>query len=321
MTTDQPLSHVFGPVPSRRLGLSLGVDLIPAKTCTFDCLYCQVGRTTHQTLKRDLYVPVDRVLEQLRQKLGRCAPDAITLAGSGEPTLHAGIDQVISGIRSMSNTRLVLLTNGSLFWMEEVRQAVRQVDCIMPTLCSAFVETFKRIHRPHSDLDFDRVLEGLKALRREYSGDIFLETVLLKGMNDTEAEVQGLKTLIDQIKPDRVQLNTVVRPPSDSSARALDREKLEEIRGVLGQQAEIVADVAPVSKGGGRESRAWTFLDMVKRRPLRAKDAAVSMGLELQDMEDIIQGLLIKGFVRKQEHGGDVFYVPAPFEQKGPEAS
>ncbi|MBW1902526.1 MAG: radical SAM protein, partial [Deltaproteobacteria bacterium] len=143
------MTHVFGPVPSRRLGLSLGVDLIPAKTCSFDCLYCQVGKTTKRTVDPKPFVPVRDVVEEVRKKLLKCVPDAITLAGSGEPTLHSEIDLVITSIKKITDTRVVVLTNGSIFWKEDVRNRVLEADVIMPTLTSAYDHTFRMIHRPH----------------------------------------------------------------------------------------------------------------------------------------------------------------------------
>ncbi|MCP4669527.1 MAG: radical SAM protein, partial [Deltaproteobacteria bacterium] len=142
----QVMSHVFGPVPSRRLGLSLGIDLIPAKTCTFDCLYCQVGRTTRRTLEPRPFVPVGDVAEEVEKRLQKTVPDVITLAGSGEPTLHSRIDHVIAAIKEMTKTKVAVLTNGSLFWREDVRKRVLGADVIMPTLSSAFSHTFRIIH-------------------------------------------------------------------------------------------------------------------------------------------------------------------------------
>ncbi|MFP4085759.1 MAG: radical SAM protein [Desulfobacteraceae bacterium] len=303
------MSYVFGPVPSRRLGLSLGVDLIPAKTCTFDCLYCQVGRTTDKTVTRRPFVPADQVIEEVRQKLKVCTPDAITLAGSGEPTLHSEIERIIEGIQEFSDTRVVVLTNGSLFSEEPVRRAVLKADLIMPTLTSAHEATFNRIHRPHEAIRHQAVVEGLLALRREYAGRIFLETVFLAGINDTPQEVEDLKELIAGLQPERIQLNTVVRPPADPHAKSLDRMRLEEIKLYFGTSAQIVADIPLKDVEKRTDSLARNFLEMVRRRPLRQQDAANSLGLSVEDVEDLVKGLLIKGFVRQQEHSGEIFYL------------
>lgn len=303
------MTHVFGPVPSRRLGLSLGVDLIPSKTCTFDCIYCQVGRTTNKTLEEGPFVPVGEVVAQIEERLLICTPDVITLAGSGEPTLYSEIAGVIQGIKGITKTDVVLLTNGSLFWREEVRRRVLEADIIMPTLSSAFDATFRSIHRPHHGLDLKTVVKGLRLLRKDYTGRLYLEVVLLAGINDTQREIRGLKALIDRIHPEKIQLNTVVRPPSDARAKPLDRDRLEEIKLFFGEKAEIIATTPVLGKAGQGDLLVKQFLDMVKRRPLSPTDAADSLGLSLEGAEGLIKGLVIKGFIRRQEHLGEVFYL------------
>jgi len=302
-------SYIFGPVPSRRLGMSLGVDLIPRKTCTFDCLYCQVGRTSLKTLETKSFVPVNEVIEEMKSKLLNNSPDAITLAGSGEPTLHSEIERVIDSIKEITKTQVALLTNGSLFWREEIRRRTLRADIIMPTLCSSFEDTFRRIHRPHKGLKLSSVIEGLKMLRQEYKGQLFLEVVLLAGINDTEKEVEALKRVIEQISPEKIHLNTVVRPPADSSAVSLDRKRLEEIKMFLGGKAEIVAKSF---HGGERVTKGLlvsNFLDIIKRRPLGQSDIAKALGLSMEQVEDLVKGLLSTGRIRKQEHQGDIYYL------------
>lgn len=305
------MSYVFGPVPSRRLGLSLGIDLIPPKTCTFDCLYCQVGRTTTKTLETSPFVPVREVVAEIEEKLlkSKSIPDVITLAGSGEPTLHSGIDQVIASIKEMTETKVAVLTNGSLFWREEIRQRVLRADMIMPTLSAAFDHTFKMIHRPHPGLVLGTIIDGLKRLRQDYKGELFLELVFLAGINDTENEVEGLKTLIDQISPEKLHLNTVVRPPADSRAISLDKKRLEEIKVFFGGKAEIVAGIPVTGKTGTGDSLVSGLLDMVKRRPLKQADIASALRLSTEQVEELVKGLLIKGHIREQEHLGETYYL------------
>ncbi|MBW2709656.1 MAG: radical SAM protein [Deltaproteobacteria bacterium] len=303
------MSHIFGPVPSRRLGLSLGVDLIPHKTCTFDCLYCEVGRTTNRTITSSPFTPVDEILSQLDNRLATCSPDVITLAGSGEPTLHSEIHHIISGIRKLTDTRIVILTNGSLFWDDAVRERVLGADLIMPTLSSAVSSTFQTIHRPHPDLTLDCIVDGLKQLRSEFNGLIYLEVILLAGINDTEEEMRALKPLIRQIQPEKIQLNTVVRPPADVCAKALDSRRLEEIKLFLGERAEIVVDIGAAQSAMARDTKGKGLLEMVRRRPLRLKDIAHSMGLSMDEVESLVKGLLLKGYLRRQDHSGEIFYM------------
>ena len=303
------MTHIFGPVPSRRLGLSLGVDLIPHKTCTFDCLYCEVGKTTNKTITGGVFAPVDDILNQLDERLSECSPDVITLAGSGEPTLHSEIDRIIRGIRKRTDTEIVILTNGSLFWDESVRKRVLGADLIMPTLSSAVPRTFQTIHRPHAGLNLDRIVEGLEQLRREFRGRIYLEVILLAGINDSEEEITRLKPLIERIQPEKIQLNTVVRPPADPGAKALDSRRLEEIKLFLGERAEIVADIGAVIISVERHKKQEALLETARRRPLRVKDMAGSLGMSVGEVEGMVKGLLIKGYLRRQDHSGEIFYI------------
>ena len=303
------MSYVFGPVPSRRLGRSLGVDLISPKTCSFDCLYCQVGRTTRKTVDTGCFVPLAEIAAEIKDKLLRSAPDTVTLAGSGEPTLYSHIDGVIDCIKGLTDIRVALLTNGSLFWREEIRRRVLHADLILPTLSTAFETTFQWIHRPHPALVLSRIVEGLKALRREYDGLFFLEVVLLAGINDNERELEGLKRLLAVIAPDKIQLNTVVRPPADRRAVSLDKKRLEEIKVFFGKGTEIVAETAAGEGKAGKDSAAREFLDMVERRPLTAMDASKALGLSMGEVDDLLHALLIKGRIRRLEQSGKTYYL------------
>ncbi len=302
-------SYIFGPVPSRRLGLSLGVDLIPPKTCSFDCLYCQVGRTTDKTISPRPFVPVDQVIAQAGERLSTCSPDAVTLAGSGEPTLHSEIDRVIDGLHAITDIPVALLTNGSLLWDDAVRRRVQEADIVMPTLCSGREEAFRRIHRPHKELDLAAIVAGLQRYRRECRGRLFLEVVLLAGINDTDDELKELRAVIEDVSPEKIQLNTVVRPPSDERAKSLDMERLLEIKDFFGETAEIVVDAPLARKALMSDSVASTLVDMVKRRPLRLPDMAASLGLSIERVQEVVKGLRIKGYLQEKEHSGEIFYL------------
>ena len=302
------MSYIFGPVPSRRLGLSLGIDLVPVKTCSYDCLYCQVGRTTGKILDPEAFVPVRTITEELEEKLEKIAPDTITLSGSGEPTLYSPMAQLISSIKQMTDIRIAILTNGSLFWNEEVRAGVLEAQIIAPTLSTVFEETYRAIHRPHADIELGMIIEGLKALRRDFRGFIFLEVVLLAGFNDSAREIEGLKQVIGEISPDRIQLNTVVRPPADSRALSLDTVRLEEIKNFFGDKAEIIADIPPEQRRQVFESYEDTILETARRRPMRAVDLANVLNLPLEDVEGLLEGLMGKGDLSVTGHGEETYY-------------
>lgn len=301
--------HVFGPVPSRRLGLSLGVDLIPPKTCSYDCLYCQLGPTTRRTVTEAAYVSAEKIVQEAAQKLHQSRAEVLTLAGSGEPTLHSDIGSVIEGLKGLTDTRVALLTNGSLFWREAVRRRVMKADMILPTLTSAFEETFRRIHRPHPDLRLDLVLTGLRALRAEYTGSLWLEVVLLQGINDSEEELLALRRAIQEISPDKIHLNTVVRPPSDSRAVPLDTQALEEIKVFLGETAEVISEFPFEGKEGRKASSEEELLQILSRRPMRPEDTAEVMGLTLKEARNLLSRLCGMGIIRELGQSGETYYA------------
>ena len=218
--------HVFGPVPSRRLGRSLGVDLVPLKTCSYDCIYCQLGRTTCHTVERKEWVPLDAVLDELKLKLAS-RPDYITLSGSGEPTLYSRLGELIDHIQAMTEVPVAVLTNGSLLWQKPVRDELALADLVMPSLDAPDRVRFEFINRPHPEITFERLLEGLEALRREFSGKYWLELMLLAGYTALPESVRELAKLARRIQPDKVQLNTAVRPPAEHYAMAVTPERLE----------------------------------------------------------------------------------------------
>jgi len=303
------MSYIFGPVPSRRLGLSLGVDLIPPKTCTYDCLYCEVGKTTCHTIDAGPFVPVIEIASELEIALKKNRPDTITLAGSGEPTLNSEIDKVISFIKERTDIKIALLTNGSLFWKEEVLKKVLAVDIILPTLSTVFDETYKTIHRPCHGLNLSMMISGLKGLRKRYEGLIFLEVVLLSGINDTDREMEGLKRMINESSPDKIQLNTIIRPPSDLRAMPVDMARMEQIKAFLGNKAEIIAYSPSDKKATGYDSESISVIEMARRRPVRLIDIADALNITSEETGRLIKGMLIKGDIFEREHGGERFYV------------
>ena len=233
--------YVFGPVPSRRLGRSLGVDLVPYKTCSFDCIYCQLGGTTRKTLKRRLWVPVNAVLQQLESYLPS-KPDYITLGGSGEPTLHSQIGELIARIKTLTDIPVAVLTNGSLFWQKEVRNQILAADLVLPSLDAGNEETFFAINRPHMDLKLDKIIQGLVDLRRDFRGAYWLEVLLVEGINSQPPALDNLIACIKHIEPDRIQINTAIRPPAETALVGMSRSKLAELALRFGPHAEVIAD-------------------------------------------------------------------------------
>lgn len=303
------MAYVFGPVPSRRLGLSLGVDLIPPKTCSYDCLYCQVGRTTCLTAEPGDFVPLQEVLTELKESFRSIRPDVVTFSGSGEPTLHSGIGEAIAFVKKESDLKVAVLTNGSLLWREEVRERVLEADVVMPTLSTVHEETYRKIHRPHPDLHLPTVIEGLRSFRRMYRGEFHVEVMLLSGLNDSEEELAGLKKALSDLAPDKIQLNTVVRPPADPGALSLDKEKMEKVKNFFGSSAEVVAFIPPRHRDQKYASLSAAVVEMARRRPVRTLDMAQVLGIPIDEVEKLVKGLRVKGHLRSQAHLGETYYV------------
>ena len=244
---DKSSQCIFGPVPSRRLGRSLGVDLVPFKTCTYDCIYCQLGKTTNKTIERKEWVHIDVIMEQLRAKLNS-KPDYITLSGSGEPTLYSRLEELISKIKQITDIPVAVLTNGSLLWMPEVRSALKVADLVVPSLDAGSGHIFQYVNRPVSGVTFDKMLEGLIKFSDEYDGKYWLEVLLIAGVTTTEAEINRLKSFVACIRPDKVQINTVTRPPAEDFAEPVPQKQLQAIAQKIYEKAEVIAGYSGVHK-------------------------------------------------------------------------
>jgi len=306
------LQHIYGPVPSRRLGRSLGVDLVPFKTCTYDCVYCQLGRTTEKTAVRRPYVPVEPLLDEIRTALKRGpAPDYITLSGSGEPTLHSELGMIILSIREMTDIPLAVITNGSLLWDAAVRAPLRNVDLLVPSLDGGNEALFRRINRPCRGISFRKMLDGLIRMREEYAGPLWLEVFLVAGVNDSRKELQDLRDGVDRIAPDRVQLNTNVRSPARTKAPPVDAGTLNDIARSFGDPWEVVAaiETAGVEVFSESGNRKAAILEMIGRRPSTAEDIASGLGLAVHEVIKYLSGAVLRDRIVTFETGDKVYYT------------
>ncbi|MCG8431904.1 MAG: radical SAM protein [Candidatus Omnitrophica bacterium] len=239
------MKYLYGPVQSRRLGFSLGVSVIPFKTCSFDCIYCQLGRTgCHQTLRSD-WVKGESVIAELGEWFQAHPREAkkldyVTFAGCGEPTLHSRLGEIMDRVREITGTPIAVITNASLFNNPEVRRMVSGADLVIPSLDAATSDVFRKINRPAPGIHLQDIIDGLIAFRREYSGNIWLEIMLLAGVNDAPEHIAELRKLVDKIKPDKVQLNSPVRAPEEAGVEGIPGERLEEIRTAFGPACELV---------------------------------------------------------------------------------
>ena len=239
------MKFLYGPVKSRRLGFSLGINLTPQKTCNFDCLYCQLGRTTELTGERKEYISISNILDELKVWLANnpdlsATIDYITLSGSGEPTLNTGCGTLIEGIRQATNLKVAVLTNSSLLADPAVRRELLAADLIVPSLDAVTQEVFEKIDRPCAGLKVESIIEGLVSLRKEFRGKIWLEVMLVKGVNDDLRYIKKLKDAVERISPDKIQINSPVRTAAEEGVFAVAAPKLRKIKGILGERAEIV---------------------------------------------------------------------------------
>ena len=299
----------------------MGVDLVPLKTCTFDCIYCQLGSKGEPTLKRAAYVTADEIEAELEEALAESpCPDYITLAGSGEPTLNSDLREIVARIKRMTDVPVALLTNGSLFYRARVREECRDVDLLLPSLDAGNEQMFRYVNRPHPDLTLELLVDGLSAMRDEFDGEIWLEVFILLGVNSFAAQVRELQGQVERIRPDRIQLNTAVRPPAEKFAYPVARKRLEEISGILGPRCEIIADVGPAEleeEGGRGETEVLT---MLLRRPCTVQDIARGLSMHRNEVVKCVQKLLKQELVEARREGSEVYYYATrmgPSESEG----
>lgn len=303
--------YLFGPVPSRRLGLSLGVDIIPFKSCSQDCIYCQLGKSQcAQTIERKSYVDIYEVVDEIKRKLETgVKADYITISGSGEPTLNSDIGLLIDEIKKLTDVPVAVITNGSLLYLWEVRDAVSRADLIVPSLDAFDQESFEKINRPHKDISFERLVEGLKLLKKEYYGPVWLEVFLVDGLNTNDEDVKKLKSIIDSIGPDKIQLNTAVRPTAEFGLKPVSGEGLREIAEFLGERAEVIVDYEKLGERINElEGSIDSIYQMLKRRPCSIDDIGVSLGINRNEVLKSITILQNEGKILSEAVGDKVYY-------------
>jgi wyosine [tRNA(Phe)-imidazoG37] synthetase (radical SAM superfamily) len=304
------MNYIFGPVPSRRLGFSLGVDIIPYKTCSFDCIYCELGKTTNRTLQPVDLIPPEAVLQELKAVLADPALtiDYITISGSGEPTLHPQLDFIIHEIKKLAHRPVALITNSSLFYQEEVLQRVLAADVIVPSLDAPDQAVFQAINRPDPSLTFDQLIEGLIELGKCRGPQIWLEILLLKGINDAPEQIETFRDYIQKINPEKIQLNTVVRPPVLSTARPLSFAELQTIQKALGPKTEIISSAPKEMIQSTRSVFESEIREMVSRRPCTAEDIAKCLGLSVEETIGLLKGMVEGNKITHEVFNQEGFY-------------
>lgn len=291
---EQPgrMNYVFGPVPSRRLGQSLGIDTIPLKTCNWNCVYCQLGRTRPLNNKRRDYYPPEAILAEVQRALEVHPPgeiDWLTFVGSGEPLLHASAGWLIRMVKDISQLPVAVITNGSLFYQPQVRQEVAAADAVLPSLDAGSPERYRQVNRPHPEVTFERHVSGLIDLRQEYHGCLWVEVMLVRGLNDSAEALREIALWLGKIQPDRVHINLPTRPPVETWVEPADDEGLLRAQAIFGEIAEVVHPADGSYDVGGEVDILEAILAIIGRHPMRQME--IERTLDRWSPGQISQGL------------------------------
>jgi wyosine [tRNA(Phe)-imidazoG37] synthetase (radical SAM superfamily) len=309
------MNYVFGPVPSRRLGQSLGIDTIPLKTCNWNCLYCQLGRTVPLVNQRRNYFLPEAILAEVQLALAAHRPgeiDWITFVGSGEPTLHASIGLLIRQVKTLTDVPVAVITNGSLLYRPEVRQELLAADAVLPTLDAGDADLYRKINRPWPELTFERLVDGLIAFRREYTGKLWIEVMLVKGLNDSEEALRAIARVVHRLQPDQVHINLPTRPPAETWVQPADEEGLMRATAILGDIASVVHPAEGTFDLCGCANLIDAIVGIITRHPMR--EAELRQALERwspQQIGEALSDLAASGQAQIVERYGARFWSAA----------
>ena len=308
------MKYVFGPISSKRLGQSLGVDLLPPKSCTWNCLYCQLGKTRKFVMERQEFFPREEILEEIRQALiVHTGLDWITFVGSGETMLYKGIGWLIAEVKKLTATPVAVITNGSLFYLPEVRRELLQADAVLPSLNAGTEALHVQIDRPAEGLTFRRHIEGLVAFRSEYKGRLWIEVMLLGGVNDSDEALRDLAAVLKEINPDMVHLVLPSRPAPEQEILLPSDERIERAIAILSEVATVVHPLK-----GNMDLRSATDLleavtAIISRHPVQQRElhkaVADCFPGDSEKMDDAMQEMLATGRFKLVEHGGEPYWV------------
>jgi len=304
--------YLFGPVPSRRLGISLGVDLIPYKTCSLNCVYCEIGRTTDLKIKRKEYIKIDKIIEELNTYL-KSNPelDFITFSGQGEPTLNSGMEKVIDFLKdNYPEYRIAVITNSTLIHRENVRKCLKKCNVILPSLDSATKKSFQKINRPHSNLNINKIIEGLIKFSKDFNGKIWLEIFIIPGINNSYTELKALKKHIIKIDPDIIQLNTLDRPPAESWVKKASLKNLEDIKDFFKPlKTEIIAKYKRRSQiTSFNKNISKQIINTVQRRPCTIQELKEILNIHKNELNKYLGSLVEDGILEKDKRERGTFY-------------
>ena len=303
--------YVFGPVPSRRLGFSLGVDTIRSKYCSFDCIYCQIGKTTFLEVERRRFFDPDEITEEVIRRVSEVSRvDFVTFSGSGEPTLNSDLGYMIREIKKKTRVPIAVITNGSLLFREDVRGDLMDADVVLPSLDAASDDIFHYINRPHALIELPVIIEGLRQFRNIYKGELWLEIMMIKGVNDDPEELAEFKKILDYVGADKIQLNTVTRPPSEENAGAMDASALEGVCRFFGNRCEVVS-AFDKSAECTEDDADWeeNVLGIIERRSMSLEDIVKVTGVPYLKAKSRLSSLERKGAVKGYYFGDNLYFL------------
>lgn len=306
------IKRVFGPVPSRRLGQSLGIDPVPLKTCNWNCIYCQLGRTRPLRIERRYNFSVLEILSEVRKALDSHDPgeiDWVTFVGSGETTLHAGIGEMVRGVKAMTDIPVAVITNGSLLYMPEVRYELKSADAVMPSLDAGNPVLYRRINRPHPSLTFERLTNGLIAFRKMYQKNLWIEIMLIGGVNDTEDALQEIAGWLEKIQPDEVHVVQPTRPPAEAWVRPPDVEGLERAKKILGAATKIMLPAQGNFDLSYDEDLIKAITGIITRHPMKESELIEALNQwSPENVRETLQKLAESGRAQTITRAGEKFW-------------
>ena len=310
------MKYVFGPVPSRRLGQSLGIDPVPLKTCNWNCVYCQLGRSLPLTNKRREYFPRQDILAEVEQALAAHKPgeiDWVTFVGSGETTLHASIGWLIRQVKLLTQLPVAVITNGSLLYQPGMRRELSLADAVLPSLDAGNPRLYRKINRPHPEVNFKRLVEGLAAFRKEYPGKLWIEVMLVQGLNDNEAALGEIAAILKNIQPDEVHILQPERPPVETWVRPSDEEGLLRARAILGDVARVIHPASGSFDLSGAGSLLDAVVGIITRHPMREAELVETLEhLSPHQVTELLAELEKSGKAQVVERYGVRFWSASP---------
>jgi wyosine [tRNA(Phe)-imidazoG37] synthetase (radical SAM superfamily) len=305
---------VFGPVPSRRLGRSLGVNNIPHKTCSYSCIYCQVGRTRSFTIDRRSFYDPEEIALEAGEKIKKAreageAVDYITFVPDGEPTLDLYLDCTI-GLLKPWGIKIGVITNGSLGWRLDVREALLKADWVSFKVDSTVESIWRRVNRPQKSLQLDDILEGMLEFRKAYRGTLVTETMLVRGANDGDDHLASIASFLGRLKPAKSYLSIPIRPPAERSARPPGEEAIARAYQIVGRQADKVECLIGYEGNdfASTGDPAQDLLSITAVHPMR-EDAVGELLQKAKAGWSLVRDLIARDLMVETEHDGRKFYT------------